>query len=152
MISLHIELSFNIQWGALGNDDMYINGYLPRGVGNQGWGSLKLRSLISPLGKFSILQRLRLESLNHIHIWQMSPQLGCGGISQMLTCHSIGNPSRFTHNADCCYIAAGALICWLNTTIHGQSLTSQQCLNYRWYVQVTFIEVSHDVCIVKRFY
>ena len=39
---------------------------------SQGWGLLKLHSLISLLWKFSILQKQKLESLIHIHIWQMS--------------------------------------------------------------------------------
>ena len=34
----------------------------------QGWGLLKLRSLISPLAKFSIFQKYLLHSLNHFHI------------------------------------------------------------------------------------
>ena len=38
-----------------------------------GWGLLKLHLLISPLGKYSILQKPMLEFLNHILIRQMSP-------------------------------------------------------------------------------
>ena len=34
-----------------------------------------LRSLISPQANISILQKYLLDSLNHIHIWQVSPQL-----------------------------------------------------------------------------
>ena len=33
---------------------------------DQGWGLLKLRSFISPLREFSILQKHMLESLNHM--------------------------------------------------------------------------------------
>ena len=50
---------------------------------DQGWGLLKLRSLISPQAKFSILQKYLLDSLNHIHIWQVSPQLSCGDTYQI---------------------------------------------------------------------
>ena len=50
---------------------------------DQGWGVLKLCSLISPQAKFSILQKYLLDSLNHIHIWQVSPQLSCGDTYQM---------------------------------------------------------------------
>ena len=39
-----------------------------------GVGVLKL---ISPQAKFSIKQMYLLCSLNHIHIWQLSPQLSC---------------------------------------------------------------------------
>ena len=56
-----------------------------------GWGLLKLRSLISPWAKFSILQKYLLYSLNHIHIWQMSPQLSCGDTCQIWTRYSIVN-------------------------------------------------------------
>ena len=50
---------------------------------NQGWGLLKLRSLISPLWKFSILQKHILDYSNHIHIWQVSPQPSCGDTCQI---------------------------------------------------------------------
>ena len=50
---------------------------------DQGWGLLKLCSLISPQAKFSILQKYLLDSLNHIHIWQVSPQLSCGDTYQI---------------------------------------------------------------------
>ena len=56
-----------------------------------GWGLLKLRSSISPLAKFSILQKCLLHSLNHIHIWQVSPQLSCGNTCQIWTSYSIAN-------------------------------------------------------------
>ena len=36
-----------------------------------GWGLLKRRSLISPLGKLSKFWKYLLESLNHIYIWQI---------------------------------------------------------------------------------
>ena len=57
----------------------------------QGWGSLKFRSLITPLGKFAISQIHMLESLNHINIWQISSQLSCGDIYQIWTWHSKDN-------------------------------------------------------------
>ena len=57
----------------------------------QGWGLLKLRSLISPWAKYSISQKCPLGSLNHIHIWQVSPQLGCGDTWQIWTWYSIHN-------------------------------------------------------------
>ena len=57
----------------------------------QEWGLLKLCSLISLLGKFSISQQRMLESSNHIDIWQMSPQLSCSDICQIWTRYSIGN-------------------------------------------------------------
>ena len=56
-----------------------------------GWGLLKLRSLISPLAKFSILQKYLLYYLHHIHIWQVSPQLSCGNTCQIWTWYLIGN-------------------------------------------------------------
>ena len=39
-----------------------------------GWGLLKLHSLIPHVGKFSALWKYLLDSLNHIHICQVSPQ------------------------------------------------------------------------------
>ena len=59
--------------------------------GGQGWGLLKLRSSISPKAKFLISQKYLLHSLNHIHIWQVSPQLRCGNTCQIWTCYSITN-------------------------------------------------------------
>ena len=50
-----------------------------------GWGLLK--PSFSLLAKFSI----SWESLNHIHIWQVSPQLCCSDICQIWMWHSIGN-------------------------------------------------------------
>ena len=49
----------------------------------QGWGLLKLRSLISPQAKFSILQTYLLDCLNHIYIWQVPPQPSCGDTCQI---------------------------------------------------------------------
>ena len=49
----------------------------------QVWGLLKLRWLISPQAKFSILQKYRLDAFDHIHIWQVSPQLSCGDTCQI---------------------------------------------------------------------
>ena len=53
--------------------------YLP-----QGRGLLKLRSLFFPWPKCSILKKCMLDSSNHIHIWQVSPQLSCGDTCQIL--------------------------------------------------------------------
>ena len=39
-----------------------------------------------------ILQNYLLCSLNHFHIWQVSPQLGCGDTCQIWTWYSISNP------------------------------------------------------------
>ena len=47
-----------------------------------GCGLLKLRSLISPQAKFSIWQKYLLDSLNHVYIWQVPPQLRCGDTCQ----------------------------------------------------------------------
>ena len=49
----------------------------------QKWGLLKLCSLIPPWAKFSTQQKYMLDSLNHIHIWQVSPQLSCSDTSQI---------------------------------------------------------------------
>ena len=57
----------------------------------QGWGLLKLRSLISPQAEFSILQKYLLDYLHHIHIWQVSPQLSCGNTCQIWTWYTIAN-------------------------------------------------------------
>ena len=57
----------------------------------QGWGLLKLRSLIAPLAKFSILLKYLSDYLHQIHIWQVSPQLSCGDTCQIWTWYSIGN-------------------------------------------------------------
>ena len=48
-----------------------------------GWRLPKLRSLISPLAKFKILQKYLLDYLNQIHIWQVPPQLSCGDTCQI---------------------------------------------------------------------
>ena len=37
----------------------------------------------SPEAKFSILQKYVLDFSNHIHIWQVSPQLGWGDTCQI---------------------------------------------------------------------
>ena len=57
----------------------------------QGWGLLKLRSLISPQANFSILPKYLLDYLHHIHIWQVSPQLSCGNTCQIWTWYTIAN-------------------------------------------------------------
>ena len=46
-------------------------------VWDLGWRLLKFHLLISPLQQISIYQNSRLDALNHVHIWQMSPQLSC---------------------------------------------------------------------------
>ena len=53
---------------------LYLHGF----SGDQGWGLLKLRSLISPLREILILQKYWLNTYNHVHICQVSPQLSCG--------------------------------------------------------------------------
>ena len=57
----------------------------------QGWGLLKLRSLISPQANFSILPKYLLDYLHHMHIWQVSPQLSCGNTWQIWTWYTISN-------------------------------------------------------------
>ena len=83
----------------------------------KGLGSLNLCSLISPLWNFFILQKYchenyvnlvwmpylcmrgtsvliidyLLDTLNHINIWQMSPQLSCGDACQIWMWYSIDN-------------------------------------------------------------
>ena len=52
-------------------------------VAIQGWGLLKLRSLNFLLWKLSILKKYLLNSLNHAHICQVSPQLSCGDTWQI---------------------------------------------------------------------
>ena len=49
-----------------------------------GCGLLKPHLLFSPLGKFSILLKYVSDSLNHVHIWQVSPQLGCQSRKNMI--------------------------------------------------------------------
>ena len=56
-----------------------------------GWGLLKLRSLISPLQKISIYHNSRSHTLNHVNIWQVSPQLSCGDSCQIWTSYFIVN-------------------------------------------------------------
>ena len=55
----------------------------PRVFPCPGWGLLKPRSLISPYAKIPILRKYLLDSLNHIHICQVSPQLSCGDTCQI---------------------------------------------------------------------
>ena len=50
----------------------------------------KIYSTISLLGKFSVLQHYLLDALNHIHIWQVSPQLLCWDTCQTWIWYSIG--------------------------------------------------------------
>ena len=46
-------------------------------------GLLKLHLLISRQEKFSVGQKYPLDYLNHIYIWQVPPQLSCGGTCQI---------------------------------------------------------------------
>ena len=57
----------------------------------QGWGLLKLRSFISPLREILILQKYRLDTFNHVHICQVSPQLSCSDTCQIWTSYHSGN-------------------------------------------------------------
>ena len=56
-----------------------------------GWGLLKLCSLISLLGLFLNSKTCLLYPVNHIHIWQVSPQLSCGSTCQTWMWFQIGN-------------------------------------------------------------
>ena len=58
---------------------------------HQGWGLLKLRSIISPLREILIEQKYRLDTPNHVHICQVSPQLSCGDTCQIWTWYHTGN-------------------------------------------------------------
>ena len=55
------------------------------------WGLPKLCLFIFLLGIFLILQNCFLNSLNHIHIWQVSLQLSCSDTCQIWMWYSIGN-------------------------------------------------------------
>ena len=57
----------------------------------EGWGLLKLRSLISPQAKYSIWQKYLLDDLNHVYIWQVPPQLSCSDTCQKWTWYSRAN-------------------------------------------------------------
>ena len=59
------------------DNDGHCWGYSP------GWGLLKLHPIISPPAKFSILEKYLLESLNHIHVWQVSLQPSSGDTCQI---------------------------------------------------------------------
>ena len=62
-----------------------------------GWRLLNPRSLIVSVSKITILQKYIFDSLSHMHIWQVSPQLSCGDTCQIGTWYSI--PSMFFGNA-----------------------------------------------------
>ena len=62
-----------------------------RGQTVQGWGLIKLCSLISPLHEIWIYQNHRLATLNYIHICQVSVQLSCGDTCQIWTWYFTGN-------------------------------------------------------------
>ena len=57
----------------------------------QGWGLLKLRSLISPLREILIKQKYKSDNFNHVHICQVSPQLSWGDTCQIWTWYHTGN-------------------------------------------------------------
>ena len=57
----------------------------------QGWGSLKLCSLFTPLAIFSIVQNYLLDPCNHVHIWQGRPQHCCGHTCQIWAWYLKGN-------------------------------------------------------------
>ena len=56
-----------------------------------GWGLLKFCYLVSPLRKILIWQKYRLDSSNHVHICQVSPQLSCADTWQIRMCYNTGN-------------------------------------------------------------
>ena len=72
ILLIHISLKFVAKDS---NNDMPVL--------DQGRRLLKLRFLISPLAKISILQKYLLDSLNHIHVWHVSQQLSCGDTCQV---------------------------------------------------------------------
>ena len=55
------------------------------------WGLLKPCVFIYPFRKYLILQRYLLGSLNHFHIWRVSPQLSCSDTWQIWTWYSVCN-------------------------------------------------------------
>ena len=59
-------------------------------VRGHGWGVVKLCINFS-IKEIFILWKYLLHSLNHFHIWQMSPQLSCGEICQKWMWHLTGN-------------------------------------------------------------
>ena len=59
---------------------------------HSGWGLLKLRSLISPLGEILIQQQYRLNTFNHVHICQVTLQISCGDTCQIWTwCNKVNS-------------------------------------------------------------
>ena len=56
-----------------------------------GWGFLKLHSIIFLVKEVLIFQEYLLGSLNHFHIWQVSPQHSCGDTCQIWTWYLVGN-------------------------------------------------------------
>ena len=63
-------------------------------ISHQGWGLLKLCSLIYLSEKYFILQHYMLHTYilqNGIHIWQVSPQLSCGDTCQIWLSYAIPN-------------------------------------------------------------
>ena len=55
------------------------------------WGLLKFRTFISPFAIFSIVQNCVLDTLNHVHIWQVWLQYSCGYPYQVWTWCSAGD-------------------------------------------------------------
>ena len=78
---MHILKSFVTKFITLSNIMMYE--ILLKEWWNTGLWLLKLCSVISPLWIHLILDDYPLHSLNHIHIWQVSLQLGCSDTCQI---------------------------------------------------------------------
>ena len=55
-------------------------------------GLLNIHSSVSPVRKFSFCPKYLLGSLNHFHIWWVTPQLSCGDTCQIWMLFSIGLP------------------------------------------------------------
>ena len=93
-LSCHTCIVYFLRWDITTNVLYFVLltlYYFPIYSCDLGWGLLKVRLLIAPLAKDSILQKYMLDSSNHIHIWQMSRQRSCSNICQIWTWFSIGN-------------------------------------------------------------
>ena len=78
--ALHIQLSPSFSFNGplcTGSSEMKCV-VVPISLDWSGVGLLKLRSLISPQAELSIWLKYLLDSLNHMCIWQVPPQLSCG--------------------------------------------------------------------------
>ena len=95
--------------------------------GALGRGSLKLHPLISLFMISLIVQKHLLHSLNHIHIWQMAPQLSCSDICQKWMLLSISQQFwiinlNFENNATVkiAHVSLTPRGClWISTTLLG---------------------------------